>query len=78
MGDEAYPPVRAHVADVDRQRVVGEVDAHAERRVGVDAEIVGKRRISDAAAGFTQLVQLLAEAGDSAEDPIGSAPRAIR
>jgi hypothetical protein len=44
----------------------------------VDAEIVGKRRISDAAAGFTQLVQLLAEAGDSAEDPIGSAPRAIR
>jgi len=40
----------------------------------VDAEIVGKRRISDAAAGFTQLVQLLAEAGDSAEDPIGSAP----
>jgi transposase len=32
--------------------------------------LVGKRRISDDAAGFSLLTQLLAEAGDSAEEPI--------
>jgi hypothetical protein len=37
----------------------------------VDAEdVVAKRRISDDAAGFGLLLQLLADAGDNAEDPI--------
>lgn len=38
----------------------------------VDAEgkLVAKRRISDCAEGFAQLMSLLAEAGDSQEDPI--------
>ncbi len=45
-------------------------DHHDVALVDADAKIVGKRRISDDAAGFLQLVQLLAEAGDSAEDPI--------
>jgi transposase len=45
-------------------------DHHDVALVDPDGNIVGKRRISDDAAGFTLLVQLLAEAGDSAEDPI--------
>ena len=45
-------------------------DHHDVALVDTDGNIVGKRRISDDAAGFTLLVQLLAEAGDSAEDPI--------
>jgi transposase len=32
--------------------------------------LVAKRRISDDAAGFTALVQVLSDAGDSAEEPI--------
>ena len=35
-------------------------DGHAE-----EGNVVGKRRIGDDAAGFMQLVQLLAEAGDT-------------
>ena len=32
--------------------------------------LIAKRRISDDAAGFAALITLLADAGDSAEDPI--------
>src|SRR4051812_778419 len=45
-------------------------DHHDVALVDTDGNIVGKRRISDDVAGFTLLVQLLAEAGDRAEDPI--------
>src|SRR3954454_13584145 len=45
-------------------------DHHDVALVDTDGNIVGKRRISDDVAGFTLLVQLLAEAGDSAEEPI--------
>src|SRR3954453_2264294 len=45
-------------------------DHHDVALVDTDGKVVGKRRISDDAAGFTLLVQLLAEAGDSAEDPV--------
>src|SRR3954451_22158371 len=45
-------------------------DHHDVALVDTDGKVVGKRRISDDAAGFTLLVQLLAEAGDRAEDPV--------
>jgi hypothetical protein len=45
-------------------------DHHDAALVDADGKIVGTWRISDDAAGFTLLVQLLAEAGDSAEEPI--------
>jgi transposase len=45
-------------------------DHHDVALVDTDGNIVGKRRISDDAAGFTLLLQLLAEAGDRAEDPV--------
>jgi transposase len=35
-----------------------------------DGTLIAKRRISDDAAGFTALITLLADAGDSADDPI--------
>lgn len=38
--------------------------------VDADGQLIAKRRISDDTAGFTQLLQLLAEAGDSTEQPI--------
>ena len=45
-------------------------DHHDVSVVDEDGKVVGKRRISDDVAGFSQLLQLLADAGDSAEDPI--------
>jgi transposase len=45
-------------------------DHHDVALVDPDGNLVSKRRISDDAAGFTQLLQLLTDAGDSAEDPI--------
>ncbi len=45
-------------------------DHHDVALVDTGGKVVGKRRIRDDAAGFTLLVQLLAEAGDSAEEPI--------
>ena len=45
-------------------------DHHDVALVDATGNVVGKRRIGDDAAGFTQLLQLLAEAGDSAENPI--------
>jgi hypothetical protein len=50
-------------------------DHHDVALVDATGNVVGKRRIGDDAAGFTQLLQLLAEAGDSAEDPIPVASR---
>jgi hypothetical protein len=38
--------------------------------VDADGALVAKRRISDDAAGFGLLLQLLADAADNAEDPI--------
>ena len=35
-----------------------------------EGTLIAKRRISDDAAGFAALLTLLADAGDSAEDPI--------
>lgn len=35
-----------------------------------DGTLIAKRRISDDAAGFTALITLLADAGDSADDPL--------
>jgi transposase len=45
-------------------------DHHDVALVDAEGKLVAKRRIGDDAAGFTQLLQLLAEAGDSAENPI--------
>lgn len=45
-------------------------DHHDVALVDTDGNVVGKRRISDDVAGFTLLLQLLAEAGDRAEEPI--------
>jgi transposase len=45
-------------------------DHHDVALVDPDGNLVGKRRISDDAAGSTQLLKLLTDAGDSAEDPI--------
>jgi transposase len=45
-------------------------DHHDVALVDVDGKLVAKRRISDDAAGFTRLLELLAEAGDSAEEPM--------
>jgi transposase len=38
--------------------------------VDADGRLVAKRRIGDNAAGFQQLLELLAEAGDSPEAPV--------
>ena len=45
-------------------------DHHDVALVDVDGKLIGKRRISDDAAGFALLLQLFADAGDSAEEPI--------
>ena len=45
-------------------------DHHDVGLVDADGRIVGKHRISDDVAGFALLLQLLTDAGDSAEDPI--------
>ena len=45
-------------------------DHHDVALVDADGKLIGKRRIDDDAAGFALLLQLLAEAGDSAEEPI--------
>jgi transposase len=45
-------------------------DHHDVALVDADGKLVGKRRISDDAAGFALLLQLLTDAGDSAEEPI--------
>jgi transposase len=45
-------------------------DHHDVALVDAEGNIIGKRRIGDDAAGFGLLLALLAEAGDSAEDPI--------
>ena len=43
---------------------------HDVATVDADGQLIAKRRISDDTAGFTQLLQLLPEAGDSTEQPI--------
>jgi transposase len=45
-------------------------DHHDVALVDADGKLIGKRRIGDDAAGFALLLQLLTDAGDSAEDPI--------
>jgi transposase len=45
-------------------------DHHDVALVDTDAKLIAKARISDDAAGFAVLVQMLAEAGDSAEQTI--------
>ncbi len=45
-------------------------DHHDIALVDVDAGLVAKRRIGDSAAGFAELMAMLADAGDSATDPI--------
>jgi transposase len=45
-------------------------DHHDVALVDADGALVAQRRISDDAIGFGLLLQLLADAGDSAEDPI--------
>jgi hypothetical protein len=45
-------------------------DQHDVALVNADGKLIAKRRISDDAAGFAALVQVLADAGDSAEEPI--------
>jgi hypothetical protein len=38
--------------------------------INEDGELVAKKRIPDDPAGFTQLVEMLAEAGDNADAPV--------
>jgi len=45
-------------------------DHHDIALVDMEGKLVAKRRISDDAAGFAELVQLLAEASDDVDDPI--------
>jgi Transposase/Transposase IS116/IS110/IS902 family len=45
-------------------------DHHDIALTGADGQLLARRRISDDAAGLAQLLELLAEHGDSAEDPI--------
>ena len=45
-------------------------DHHDVALVDADGKLVAKRRIGDNAAGFATLLQLLAAAGDSSEQPI--------
>jgi transposase len=45
-------------------------DHHDVALVDVDGKLIAKRRISDDAAGFTLLLELFAEAGDSVEEPM--------
>lgn len=44
-------------------------DHHDVALVDANGALVARRRISDDAIGFGLLLQLLADAGDSAEDP---------
>jgi hypothetical protein len=43
---------------------------HAVAIIGSDGQLVAKKRIPDDPAGFAQLVELLAEPGDSTEAPV--------
>lgn len=45
-------------------------DHHDVALVDTDGALVAKRRIGESAEGFTELLALLAEAGDNPEDPI--------
>jgi Transposase len=45
-------------------------DHHDVALVDADGALIAKRRIGDDTAGFAVLVQLLAEAGDRADEPI--------
>src|SRR5579859_5268101 len=45
-------------------------DHHDIALTGADGQLLARRRISDDAAGLGQLLELLAEHGDSAEDPV--------
>ena len=45
-------------------------DHHDVALVDAEGNLVAKRRIGDDAAGFTTLLQLLADAGDSDQQPI--------
>src|SRR5690348_56466 len=45
-------------------------DHHDIALVNQDGQLLARRRISDNAAGLAQLLELLAEHGDSADDPI--------
>lgn len=51
-------------------RRAASVTIHQQALVDADGALVVKRRISDDVAGFGLLLQLLADAGDNAEDPI--------
>ncbi len=48
-------------------------DHHDIAVVNRDGELLGRRRISDDAAGLAQLLALLAEHGDTADDPVPAA-----
>ncbi|GHG14299.1 hypothetical protein GCM10017567_35040 [Amycolatopsis bullii] len=45
-------------------------DHHDVALVDADGALVAKRRIDDSAEGFAELLAMLAEAGDTATDPI--------
>ena len=45
-------------------------DHHDIALAGRDGQLLARRRISDDAAGVAQLLGLLAEHGDGAEDPV--------
>ena len=45
-------------------------DHHDVAVIDDDGRVVARGRVSNDAAGFAQLLTLLAEAGDSADDPI--------
>ena len=44
--------------------------------VDESGKLVAKRRISDDAEGYRRLLELLTEAGDTAQDPIPAIPQA--
>jgi len=48
-------------------------DHHDIALVGRDGQLLARRRISDDAAGLASLLALLAEHGDTAEDPVPAA-----
>jgi hypothetical protein len=62
------------VQEENRVKVYAGIDwaerHHDVAMVDQDGQLVAKRRFSDDAAGFAELLALLTEAGDSGEDPI--------
>jgi hypothetical protein len=45
-------------------------DHHDAALVDTDGKLIAKQRIGDDAAGFAALIELLAHAGDCAQDPV--------